>query len=307
LLNCAAATDRLIESAVGPPPGCRPVVNILGTGYTIENNHTERERMAPKIGFIGIIREELSQDPDGTLKWVADLGFDGMEGAASLSQTLGISVAQTRAKLDSLGLAVPVQGRVSFGQSDDEIRAVIATARDIGAPYVVDYFAPFKSKDEILEYAEFYTRAGKLCADEGLRFLYHNHNHEMRKHDGQLGIDIFLANTDPELVNVELDIGWVAFGGVDPAALIEQHPNRFPVLHMKDFESLPSDDKDPKDQRKQATFAEVGTGAVDMKSVVEVAKKVGIEWLNIEQDRMNKRTPKESLETSFKNLKALVG
>lgn len=263
--------------------------------------------MAPKIGFIGIIRDLLSEDPEGTLKWVAGLGFDGMEGAASLAGTLGISVAETKAKLDQLGLEVPAQGRVGANQSDDEIREVIATAREIGAPYVVDYFAPFNNRDEILGYTEFAAKVGKMCADEGLVFLYHNHNHEMRKHDGETGIDIFLANTDPSLVKVELDIGWVAFGGGNPVDLIDRYPGRFPVLHMKDFESLMPDADDPNAARKEAVFAEVGTGAVDMEGVVDAAKRTGIEWLNIEQDRMNKLGPKESLETSYRNLKSLVG
>ena len=44
-----------------------------------------------------------------------------------------------------------------------------------------------------------------------------------------------------------------------------------------------------------------------MKAVVAAARKAGIGWLNIEQDRMDKLGPKESLERSFRNLKAMVG
>jgi len=263
--------------------------------------------MAAKIGFIGIIRDEFEKDAEGTLKWVADLGFDGMEGAASVAEKLGVSVAETRKKLAALGIEVPVQGAIRPSQSDDEIRKIIATAKEIGAPYTVDYFAPFETRDEILEYAEFATRVGKICAESGIGFLYHNHNHEMRMVNGKRAIELFLENTDASLVNVELDIGWVAFGGGDPVELIEKYPNRFPVLHMKDFESFMPDAEDTGAARKAATFAEVGDGKVDMKAVVAAAKKAGIGWLTIEQDRMNRLDPKESLERSYRNLKAMVG
>lgn len=263
--------------------------------------------MAAKIGFIGIIRDEFERDAEGTLKWIADLGFDGMEGAASLAEKLGVSVAETRKRLAALGLEVSVQGSVRLGQSDEEIRKSISTAKEIGARYTVDYFAPFETGDQILEYAKFATRIGEVCADAGIGFLYHNHNHEMRTIDGKRGIEIFLENTDGALVNVELDIGWVAFGGGDPAELIEKYPARFPVLHMKDFEALMPDADDPGAARKAATFAEVGDGVVDMEAVVAAAKKAGVTWLNIEQDRMNTLGPRESLERSFRNLKAIVG
>ncbi len=263
--------------------------------------------MAPRIGFIGIIQNELADDPEETLVWVAELGIDGMEGAASLAGELGISVSETRQKLDRLGLKVPVQGRVGADQSDDEIRTVLSTARDIGAPYVVDYYAPFKDRDGILRYAEFAGRVGRMCEEEGLGFLYHNHNHEMRFHDGELGIDIFLANTDGSLVNVELDIGWVAFGGADPVSLIRNHPGRFPVLHMKDFDHFPDRSADSDEARKEAIFAEVGTGAVNTNAVVEAAIEAGTDWLVIEQDRMNKLEPKASLETSYRNLRRMIG
>jgi sugar phosphate isomerase/epimerase len=262
--------------------------------------------MAPKIGFIGILRDELDRDTTGTLRWVADLGFDGMEGAASLAEKLGLPVAETKAMLDAIGLEVPVQGGIKFGQTDGEIRAAVAKAKAIGASYVVDYLAPFNNRDEILRYADFSARAGRICGDEGIGLLYHNHNHEMSMIDGERGIEIFLDNTDPSLVNVELDVGWVAFGGGNPVELIETYPGRFPVLHMKDFESLMPDAKDTGAARNAATFAEVGDGVVDMQGVVAAAKKAGIAWLIIEQDRMNKLSPKESLERSYRNLKPMI-
>ncbi|MFW6260621.1 MAG: sugar phosphate isomerase/epimerase family protein [Spirochaetota bacterium] len=264
--------------------------------------------MAPNIGLIGLgIKDLVDKDPEWVLQWLSQLGLDGIEGAASYAEKLGIDEDELKRKLDGLGLAVPCQGGIKYGKSDDEIRESIATAKTMGAPFVVDYFAPFNDKNEILEYARYYERAGKICADAGVGLLYHNHNQEMARFDGKRGIEILLENTDPTLVNVELDVGWVAFGGGNPVELIEAYPDRFPVLHMKDFESLMPDAADPGAARKEAVFTEVGDGVVDIKGVVAAAKQAGVRWLTIEQDRLNKLGPKESLERSFANLKALVG
>jgi sugar phosphate isomerase/epimerase len=128
----------------------------------------------------------------------------------------------------------------------------------------------------------------------------------MKLHDGVRGIDILLENTDPQLVKMELDVAWVTFGGANPIDIIVKNPERYPLLHMKDFAHLHPGSQEAKGVRDEAVFSEVGTGVVDTAGVVEVAKRVGVEWLVIEQDRMNTLEPKESLETSARNLRALV-
>lgn len=263
--------------------------------------------MSLKIGFIGIIGDEWKEDPEGTLAWVAELGFDGVEGAAPLAGHFGLSVPEFREKLAAHGLAASVQGSVNRDQSDEERRAVMTRAKEVGAAYVVDYFAPFNTREEILEYAEFANQAGGEARDEGLAFLYHNHNQEFRSFDGVTGLELLLKHTDPSLVKVELDVGWVTFGGADPVAVIRNDPDRYPVLHIKDFETVPSEDPSDHDARKAAIFTEVGEGVLNLTGVVAAARDAGVEWLNIEQDRMNTRGPRASLETSFRNLKAVVG
>lgn len=263
--------------------------------------------MAPRIGFIGIIGELFDKDPQGTLEWVAGLGFDGMEGAAVLADKLGVTVAQARERLEAAGLVAAVQGRIDRNATDEQNIGVLARAKEIGARYVVDYYDHFEDRDAILRYAEFANRMGRLADSQGLVFLYHNHDHEMKPHNGERGIEIFLANTDPKLVQVELDVAWVTFGGADPVAMLRQYPDRFPVLHMKDFAHLHPGSPTAEGVRQEAIFAEVGTGVVNTAGVVEAAKQLGIDWLVIEQDRMNTLGPRESLESSYRNLRALVG
>ncbi|TFH05451.1 MAG: sugar phosphate isomerase/epimerase [Spirochaetales bacterium] len=267
--------------------------------------HNERSNM--KIGFIGIIGEELKADPMGTLKWVADLGFDGMEAAAAVAGYLNISVPRAKAVLSELGLAAGPQGRTTMDQSEEESRKVVQTAKEIGSQYVVDYYAPCNEKDELLRYCDYFNRMGLLSAEQGLTFLYHNHNQEFKKFGDQYGLEVILSNTDPDLVKIELDVAWVTFGGGDPVDVLKKYGARCPVLHMKDFDHLPAEEPNADATRNAALFAEVGAGVVNTAGVVAAAREAGVEWLVIEQDRMNKLGPRDSLAASFKNLKALVG
>ena len=59
--------------------------------------------------------------------------------------------------------------------------------------------------------------------------------------------DIFLKNTDPELVTFELDAAWAWRAGVNAAAFIEAHAGRFDLIHVKETSRVlrPEDDLRP--------------------------------------------------------------
>lgn len=267
-----------------------------------------------RIGFIGILKEAFQADAEGTLAWLGSLGIDGMEGSAALAGYLGVSPTEARRRMETVGLAAGPQGRVAFEQSESEWREVIQKAQEMGTPYVVDYYAPCNDHDEILRYCDYFNAVGRICREEGLRFLYHNHDHEFRRiadtaaagAQAPTAFDIILGNTDPELVGIELDVAWATFGGYDPVALIVQHAHRIPVLHMKDFEHLHPGSPTAEGKRDEAVFAEVGTGIVDTAGVVAAAREAEIDWLIIEQDRMTRLSPKESLEVSYRKLNEII-
>ncbi len=263
--------------------------------------------MALKIGLIGIIGEELKKDAWGTLRRVSEIGYQGIEGAGGIASRAGLSPRQVREKLDELGLEAVAQGQVRQGMDDGQIDEVIATAQGVGCRHVVAYWGPVESERQLREEAEFFDHVGERCAEAGLDFLYHNHNHELATFDGRYALDILMENTDPANVKCELDVAWVTYGGGDPVELIGRYAGRCPVLHMKDIAVAPEGGETANEGRKETQFTEVGTGVVDTAGVVQAARQCGVEWLVIEQDRMRDLTPMESVEVSFRNLKALVG
>ncbi len=263
--------------------------------------------MALRIGLIGIIGDELKKDPWGTLERVAAIGYDGIEGAAGIARRVGMSVPEMKGKLDELGLAAVAQGGVRLESDDEQIDSIISDARDIGCRYVVQYWGPVESKEQLLGEAEFFNRVGRRCSEAGLTFCYHNHNHEFATFDGEYAMDILLANTDPEHVMAELDVAWVTYGGADPAEMIRKHAGRCPILHMKDLAEVPAGGATGNEGRGATKFTEVGSGVVDIEGAVEAARECGVEWLSIEQDRMRDLSPLESIKVSYENLKRIVG
>ncbi|MFO7958940.1 MAG: sugar phosphate isomerase/epimerase [Candidatus Brocadiia bacterium] len=263
--------------------------------------------MALKIGLIGIIGDELKKDPWGTLEQVAEIGYDGIEGAAGIAGRVGLSVPEMKERLDELGLEAVAQGGVRLESDDEQIKQAISNARDIGCKYVVQYWGPVESREQLLEEAEFFDRVGEMCAEAGLKFCYHNHNHEFATFDGEYAMDILLANTNPDNVMAELDIAWVTYGGADPGQMIRKHAGRCPILHVKDVLEVPGGGVASNDGRQETKFTEVGTGVVDLEGAVEAARESGVEWLSIEQDRMRNLSPMDSIRVSYNNLRRVVG
>ncbi len=254
-----------------------------------------------QIGLIGIIRSELEKDYWGTMRKVAELGYEGIE--SGFQPGVAESAAEYRRKLDSLGLKTVAHGS-NVDLLSTKFDEVVGKVKALGCRYVVIYYNPCQSKEQILRDAETYNELGKKLHAEGLQLCYHNHCQEFAKFDGKYALDILLENTDPRYLAMQIDVAWVTVGGEDPANLITKYKGRCPLIHLKDFT--------PKvvtnvlnDPRLKGIWTEVGTGVVNTKSVLSAAKKAGVEWGTVEQDQLRNLPPMESIKVSIQNLKKL--
>jgi sugar phosphate isomerase/epimerase len=138
----------------------------------------------------------------------------------------------------------------------------------------------------------------------GLKFAYHNHNFEFKDWGGgQTGFNIFLKETDPELVNFEMDIYWVVKAGQDPIKIIRENPGRIKLWHVKDMSSKTAPVYSLEGEQQ---FTEVGSGIIDYPAIFKHRKEAGLEYFYVEQDQTH--IPAfESIEKSFKYLKKLAG
>ncbi len=231
------------------------------------------------------VRDETKNDFIGTLEKVAEMGYYGVEFAGYGE----IPASKMKETLDRLGLKA-VGSHIPTPRLQDYLDEEIEFNLEVGNKYIICPYGKFETLSELMESISFYKKVAKKCKEKGLQFCYHNHAHEFEMIDGKHQLDIIYEETDPLMVMAELDTYWVKRAGVDPVGYIEKYSGRCPLIHLKDM--------DPEDQ----SFAEIGNGTMNIKAIIEAAKKAGTEHLVVEQDRC-KRPPLESVKISIDNLK----
>ncbi|MBN1348403.1 sugar phosphate isomerase/epimerase, partial [candidate division KSB1 bacterium] len=87
---------------------------------------------------------------------------------------------------------------------------------------------------------------------------------------------------------------WVQHGKADPVALVKRYAGRCPLLHMKDMAG-----------GEVQVDVPVGTGILDMKGIIEVAKANDKPWFIVEQDNPQKPIL-WAVELSLKNMRRLL-
>ena len=226
------------------------------------------------------VRSMLPTDLDGTLAKVRAAGYLEVETA----QYYTYSAKQWRAAFDKAGLKCP-SGHWVLQDMIDSPDEHIEFAHTLGMKYLVSPAAAHRAKgakgplklDDWRYSAEKMNSVGEKVKSAGLTFCYHNHNPEFGKEDGVMFYDELLRLTDPKLVSFELDCGWVASAGIDPAVYLKKSPHRFPLLHVKDM---------VKGDNGEYHSCILGTGVVDYRPILRAA--TGSTHYYIEQEEFDR-------------------
>lgn len=234
------------------------------------------------------VRDEMEKDFIGTLKKVADIGYKGVEFAGFGN----LPAVQLKEALADLGLT-PVGSHTGVDLLSDKLDEVIEYNLTLENKYIICPYYKLESKEDIIKASQFFSKAGEKIRASGLDFLYHNHDFEFKKYDGEYGLDILFKGVKPGYMSAEIDSGWVFYAGVNPAAYIKSYTGRCPLIHIKDF--LTSDSR---------SFTEIGKGIVDVKAIAAAAVEAGTKWLIVEQDECSIPSL-ESVHISFENLKKM--
>ena len=155
------------------------------------------------------------------------------------------------------------------------------------------------------------NKNGKIAQKFGMKILVHNHAGEFDLlSDGKTTeYDLLLSETDPELVAMQLDIGWACTAGQDPVAMFKKNPGRFELWHVKDVKYKQFDSKlTPGERGRHAEIVTIGDGEVDYKAVFANASVAGMKHFVIEQDTAGQggRDAIEDCRIAFENLSKIL-
>ena len=173
------------------------------------------------------------------------------------------------------GHYMPAKFLFEDGNGDD-VKNLCDIANQLGSNYVtIPWMSPEKRSniDQYKALAERLNKAGEICKTFSKQLAYHNHDFEFTDYNGEHGYDVLLRQTDPSLLEMEMDIYWVVFAGYDPLQLFAANPGRFHMWHVKDMS---------KTDRTKNT--EVGNGQVDFKKIFGAAKQSGVRHYIVEQE-----------------------
>jgi sugar phosphate isomerase/epimerase len=250
-------------------------------------------RVATKLEKVGLqlytVRDQMKADFEGTIARVAEIGYKELEFAGYFGHT----PADVKAILVRHGVSAP-STHIAF-ENPDQWKTALDTAKAIGHEYIVMPWIPAerrKTLDDWKNFAQVFNQAGQMAKDAGLQFAYHNHDFEFPKIDGQVPYDVLLQNTDPKLVQLEIDLYWITKGGQDPLAYFARWPGRVPLVHVKDSAG-PPDHK----------MVDVGQGKIDWKRIFAKKDQAGIKHAFVEHDQPPQ--PFEDIAVSYRTLKDL--
>ncbi len=258
------------------------------------------------------VRDDAKADLEGTLKKIHELGYDGVEFAGLYDHT----PEEVKALCEKYSL-VPISAHVPYNDMIKDPIGVLSQYATIGCKYVaIPHIAPeIRPGTPNFEYfMQFAAILGKAAKAVGIQLLYHNHDFEFVKVNGEYGLDILYKTVPADLLKTELDLCWVNVGGENPAEYLRKYAGRAPVVHFKDFwgekggdmyELIGVENKAP--QRPSGfEFRPVGSGLQDVPSLIAATHDVGAEWIVVEQDKPSMGlTPFECAEKSIQCLRSL--
>lgn len=240
-----------------------------------------------KVGLqLYTVRHLMQQSVRDTLQLIAGIGYLEVEFAGYFD----MPTATIRSILDTHGLTAP-SAHVPLQQLRNSLSTVIKDAITMGHQYIV---LPWLSQEDRGNSIENYKQLAaelnimaKPIQDAGLQLCYHHHDFELTPLQGQLPYDVLLDETDPRLVQMELDVFWAIKAGANPLQLFNRYPGRFPLLHIKDM--TPAGD-----------MADVGTGIIDFSAILAKSSLAGVQHRFVEHDN-----PTNQIRTISQGYKAL--
>jgi sugar phosphate isomerase/epimerase len=252
------------------------------------------------------LRGPMARDVDGTLKRVAEIGYEEVETYGFDPQAIGYYGLPAKAftqRLRDNNLTTP-SGHYDLNRYVSDVEGLtryvdrcIEGAHAIGHEYITWPFIDegFRTIDNFKVVAERLNLIGGPIKKAGLQLAYHNHDFEFVEQNGQIGYDIILKETDPALVKLQMDLYWIAHGSkLTPHEWFTRQPGRFVMWHVKDMHKVSRD------------YTELGNGTIDFTRIWPDASLAGMKHFFVEQGGNFTHDPMRSVADSAEYVKRVL-
>jgi sugar phosphate isomerase/epimerase len=275
-------------------------IGLLGLAAPFIKTSDLLMRNIPATGIqLYMVREDMEKDAPGTLKQLGEMGYSQLESyGGNKGMFWGLSNKEFQKLANGYGLTL-----VSSHYNDEPggFEQQAEKAAEIGMKYLIcPWKGPQKSIDNFKRFADEFNRNGEICKKHGMRFGYHPHDYPYKAVDGQLPIDVLLANTDKDLVDFEMDYYYTVTEGQSPEDYLKKYSHRFKLCHMRDVlkERLPKGSE-------EESACDLGQGIIDYPHLLSTALDNGMKYFFVEQSRFFHETPLQSANANIEYLKGL--
>ncbi|NUQ12932.1 MAG: sugar phosphate isomerase/epimerase [Gemmatimonadaceae bacterium] len=253
-----------------------------------ESRVTNHGALSPIGVQLYTVRRHMQESVERTLEQVARIGYREVEFAGYF----GRPAREIRSLLDANGLTAPSAHSADMSAVRTRLPQVLEEAGIIGHRYVICASLPRMepTADGFRRLAEEFNRAGAEAAKAGITFGFHNHAGELAPLGDTTGYDILLAECDPSLVTMQMDLFWTRRGGRDPLEFFAKHPGRFSSVHVKDMDA-------------SGAMVDVGAGQLPFARWFARSEQAGIRHYFVEHD--SPQDPMASITASYRHLASL--
>jgi sugar phosphate isomerase/epimerase len=248
---------------------------VASTGGIILPGFLKFNGAKPRLTGVGVqlysVRKEILADAVGTLNKLGKIGYQEIESAQSeKGNYYGLEPKEIKKILKDQGMTL----RSGHTHIDKNWQKSIDQAAEAGQEYIICSVLPVpgQSVENYQKSADLFNQAGEQCKKSGIMFGYHNHESEFETVDGQVLYDVLLNRCNPDLVHMEMDLGWVIAAGKDPLQYFQKYPGRFPLWHLKDMNAT---------EKKSVEF---GKGSVDIITLLKHGNEAGMKYYFVEQE-----------------------
>ena len=297
--------------------------------------------MAIKVGLILYsVRDEMAKDPIATVQKVGEMGYKFIEtcnhnAAEDSGCGFGVPAETLKETFDSFG-SKAVSMHI-YPVESANLKEVVAYNKVLGNRNIVNPMAHFPTYDETMRFIEQLNETGKYLHEEGMTYLYHNHQQEFKTFKGKTIEELMMENTDPDYLSFELDTFWVMRAGLDPVETLKHMGSRVKLVHQKDFawdsihpinligltpeerEMKPGDEDRLRGgfteeeraafwEARKTSFTEIGSGIMNIQAIIDAANEyTEAEYIILEQDWTRMPTQFDSIAKSMEGFRKFTG